>query len=82
MNLRLRASATAGPPIKPARVAKASGKPVASAKANVIVGGARRKLPVYARDDLGAGARIKGPAIIVELSATAYVSPGIHLALR
>ncbi len=79
VNLRLRASAAAGPPIKPARVAKASGKPVASAKANVIVGGARRSVPVYTRDDLGAGARIKGPAIIVELSATAYVSPEFTL---
>ena len=79
VNLRLRAAAAAGPPIKPARLAKASGKPVASAKANVIVSGARRSVPVYARDDLGAGARIKGPAIIVELSATAYVSPEFTL---
>ncbi len=79
VNLRLRASAAAGPPIKPARVAKASGKPVVSAKANVIVGGARRSVPVYTRDDLGAGARIKGPAIVVELSATAYVSPEFTL---
>ena len=27
------------------------------------------------RDELGAGARIRGPAIVVELSATAYVAP-------
>ena len=79
VNLRLRASAAAGPPIKPARVAKASGKPVATAKANVIVGGARRSVPVYTRDDLGVGTRIKGPAIVVELSATAYVSPEFTL---
>jgi N-methylhydantoinase A len=34
---------------------------------------------VFARDSLGAGARIRGPAIIVELSATAYVAPEFTL---
>jgi N-methylhydantoinase A len=75
VNIRLRASAAAGPPIKPARIAKSHAKPIASSKANVIVGAARHIVPVYARDSIGAGATIKGPAIIVELSATAYVSP-------
>ena len=73
VNIRLRASA-GGPPIASARIAKSKGKPAPTSKMNVIVGGARRSVPVYARDEIGAGARISGPAIVVELSATAYVS--------
>jgi N-methylhydantoinase A/oxoprolinase/acetone carboxylase beta subunit len=74
VNLRLRASA-ARPPIKPKRIAKAGGKLVPDSAASVILGAARRRVPVYARDRIGAGARIAGPAIVVELSATAYVAP-------
>ena len=47
--------------------------------ASVIVGGSRRSVPVYVRDEIEATATIKGPAIIVELSATAYVSPEFTL---
>ena len=54
---------------------KASGKLVPDSTANVIVGSTHRRVPVYARDAIGAGARIAGPAIIVELSATAYIAP-------
>jgi N-methylhydantoinase A/oxoprolinase/acetone carboxylase beta subunit len=79
VNIRLRASAAAGRPITPARIAKANGKPVPSAKAGVIVGTVRRSAPVYARENIGAGARIDGPAIVVELSATTYVSPEFTL---
>ena len=78
VNLRLRASA-AGPPIKPTRIAKGKGKPVSSSTMSVIVGASHRRVPVYARDAIGAGARIAGPAIIVELSATAYVAPEFAL---
>ena len=38
-----------------------------------------RAVPIYARDALGAGARIRGPAIVVELSSTAYVAPEFTL---
>jgi N-methylhydantoinase A len=78
VNLRLRASA-AGPAIKPARIANATGKPIPDSTTNVIVGASQRRVPVYARDAIGAGARIAGPAIIVELSATAYVAPEFTL---
>jgi N-methylhydantoinase A len=78
VNLRLRASA-AGPAIKPARIANATGKPIPDSTTNVIVGASHRRVPVYARDAIGAGARIAGPAIIVELSATAYVAPEFTL---
>ena len=45
----------------------------------VITGGRTRTVPVYVRDAIGAGARIRGPAIVVELSATAYVAPEFTL---
>jgi len=38
---------------------------------------ARVKTPVYNRDDLHAGARVPGPAIIDQLDATILVPPGI-----
>jgi len=44
-----------------------------------MAGGRTRAVPVYARDAIGAGARIRGPAIVVELSATAYVAPEFTL---
>jgi len=78
VNLRLRASA-ASPPIKPERIAKARGKLMPDSTANVIVGAEHRRVPVYTRDAIGAGAQIAGPAIIVELSATAYVAPEFTL---
>jgi N-methylhydantoinase A len=78
VNVRLRASA-AGPPLEPTPIAKVKGKPVSSSTMSVIVGAAPRRVPVYARDAIGAGARIAGPAIVVELSATAYVAPEFTL---
>ncbi len=91
VNLRLRAAA-GGPSIAPARIPRAKSKPMPISKMSVIVGGARRIVPVFARDEIGAGAKINGPAIIVELSATAYLSPeftlrnddfgNLHLELR
>jgi N-methylhydantoinase A/oxoprolinase/acetone carboxylase beta subunit len=50
-----------------------------ASRASVIVGGAQRTVPVYARDAIGAGARLAGPMVITELSATAYVSPEFAL---
>jgi N-methylhydantoinase A len=78
VNLRLRASA-AGPSIAPRRIPRTKSKPAPTSKLSVIVGGARRSVPVYARDEIGAGAKFNGPAIVVELSATAYVSPEFTL---
>jgi N-methylhydantoinase A/oxoprolinase/acetone carboxylase beta subunit len=74
VNLRLRASAAdARPPI--ARIRGRHGKPSPTARMPVLVGSRERITPVFERDSLGAGARVRGPAIVVELSATAYVAP-------
>jgi N-methylhydantoinase A len=78
VNLRLRASAAdAAPPLIKIPRQRSSATPIAHTQ--VLVGSRERHTPVFARDSLGAGARIRGPAIVVELSATAYVSPEFTL---
>jgi len=74
VNLRLRASAADEPPSM-AKIVHQRGAASPLARTEVLVGSRQRRAPVFARDSLGAGARIRGPAIVVELSATAYVAP-------
>jgi N-methylhydantoinase A len=74
VNLRLRSSA-AGPMTAPRKIARKSKLPTPMAHIATLVGAKRRRVPVYARDDLGAGVRIAGPLMIVELSSTSYVAP-------
>jgi N-methylhydantoinase A len=78
VNLRLRAVAN-GPPVAAARIARAKSKPAPIGKLRASVGGAIRDVAIYARESFGAGARLSGPAIIAELSATAYVAPEFTL---
>ena len=37
--------------------------------------GVEREVPVYARDDLGAGCTLRGPAVVEQLDATSVVPP-------
>jgi N-methylhydantoinase A len=74
VNLRLRASSADRPP-STAKIAHQRGAASPLARTEILVGSHQRRAPVFARDSLGAGARIRGPAIVVELSATAYVAP-------
>ncbi len=85
VNLRLRATAP-GAIAAPERLARSRGRTSPSPMRRIQVitdgrtaGGRTRTVPVYARDAIGAGARIRGPAIVVELSATAYVAPEFAL---
>ncbi|MGH7914561.1 MAG: hydantoinase/oxoprolinase family protein, partial [Candidatus Binataceae bacterium] len=78
VNLRLRATAT-GAIAAPERLARSHGQPSPMRRIQVVADGRMRAVPIYARDKIGAGARIRGPAIVVELSATAYVAPGFTL---
>jgi N-methylhydantoinase A len=73
VNLRLRAHAP-GPRIPPPRLQRRSNPGVLS-RARVLVDSAYRTVPVYERDTVGAGVSLNGPAIVVELSSTAYVAP-------
>ena len=41
--------------------------------------GVERETPVYARDDLGAGCVLRGPAVVEQLDATSVVPPGHRL---
>jgi N-methylhydantoinase A/oxoprolinase/acetone carboxylase beta subunit len=45
----------------------------------VLVGGREQSVPIFDRDALGAGARLPGPIVVVELSSTAYVAPEFDL---
>ena len=78
VNLRLRAEAI-GPITAPGRILRSKAKPNAISRTAVLAGKGRSKLPVYARDTISAGARLKGPTIVVELSATTYVAPEFTL---
>jgi N-methylhydantoinase A/oxoprolinase/acetone carboxylase beta subunit len=78
VNLRLRAVAN-GPPVAAARIARVKAKPAPIGELRASVGSAVRDVPIYARESFGAGARLSGPAIIAELSATAYVAPEFRL---
>jgi N-methylhydantoinase A len=65
--------------VVPRRLPRVSRKLSPASRASVIVGGAQRTVPVYARDAIGARTRLAGPMVITELSATAYVSPEFTL---
>ena len=52
------------------------GDPVSADTVRMFTQGRWRDTPVYRRDELGAGSRIDGPAIIAEANATTVVEPG------
>ena len=64
----------AGEPITEQAVkGKAEGKPVE--RVRMFTGGRWHEAPLYRREDLAAGQRIDGPAIIAEANATTVVEP-------
>lgn len=73
VNIRLRAHAGSHkfPRIK---IKPQQGTPEPISRVQTLVGRRARTVPVFSRKTLGAGASIRGPAIIVELSATSYVA--------
>ncbi len=78
VNIRVRAvarEAAAGPK----RIARQIGKPAPISSGRVLVGGRERTVPIYDRGSFGAGARVRGPIVVVELSSTAYVAPEFTL---
>jgi len=74
VNLRLRAIADEAV-VAPARIAKQRGQAAPESRTRTLVGNRERSIPVHARERLGAGARVRGPLIVTELTATAYVPP-------
>jgi len=61
------------------RIPRAARTPAPIDHIGVLAEGRRRKAPVYRREDLGAGIRLRGPLLMVEMSATAYVAPGFTM---
>ncbi|HXN13545.1 MAG TPA: hydantoinase/oxoprolinase family protein, partial [Candidatus Acidoferrales bacterium] len=78
VNLRIRAFAGESA-AKPKRIARRAGKPTPASSGRVLVGGREQSVPIFDRDALGAGARLPGPIVVVELSSTAYVAPEFDL---
>ena len=78
VNVRLQISATEYAH-RPRRIARAARAPAPIDRIEVLVDSRRRLIPVYQREQLGAGIRVKGPLLLVELSATAYVAPGFMM---
>jgi N-methylhydantoinase A len=76
----LRVSGTGSEPVRRAaasRTAKRSSRrPAPVATAPVVFAGKARATPIYERDALPAGFRVRGPAIVVEYSSTTVVTPG------
>jgi len=78
VNLRLRSHAE-GPAIVPARITSGSKSPSALRKIRTITSKTSRDVPIYEREAIGARTRLRGPLIVVELSATSYVAPEFDL---
>jgi N-methylhydantoinase A len=76
INFRLTAVGQMEPP-RLARVAEAAGAPPAWATRDVHVGsGGFGPCPIYRRDQLGAGVRLSGPAIVEEEDSTTLIYGG------
>jgi N-methylhydantoinase A/oxoprolinase/acetone carboxylase beta subunit len=79
VNIRIRATAIGKTATALKKIARIKGKAVPISRAPVIVGDRQRTVPIYSRDTLGAGTRLRGPIVVVELSSTAYVAPEFEL---
>ena len=66
-------------PLEMPTVPSADVEPVPRRMREARFNGVERKVPVYARDDLGAGCSMHGPAIIEQLDATSVVPPDHRL---
>jgi N-methylhydantoinase A len=78
VNIRIRAIA-AESSARPKRIAHQKGKPQPISRGKALVGDRERMVPIYDRETIGAGARISGPLVVVELSSTGYVAPEFTL---
>jgi len=78
VNIRIRAIA-AESSARPKRIARQKGKPQPISRGKALVGDRERMVPIFDREAIGAGARIAGPLVVVELSSTGYVAPEFTL---
>ena len=73
VSLRVRATGVTQKPRAKRWAPRQSGSARPFQTARVLLGERSEQIPVYARDDLRAGARLAGPAIITEYSSTTLV---------
>ena len=66
-------------PLELPTVPAADGEPAPRHTREARFAGVEREVPVYARDDLGAGCALRGPAVIEQLDATSFVPPDHRL---
>ncbi len=78
VNIRIRAIA-AQSRSRPKRIARRKGAPAPISRRKALVGDRERMVPIYDREAIGAGVRIAGPLVVVELSSTGYVAPEFTL---
>lgn len=76
VSLRVRAVGITDKPILKRFARTKRGKAVPSYTASVYFGLRATRAPVYRRDDLSAGAKLKGPAIISEYSSSTLIPAG------
>jgi N-methylhydantoinase A/oxoprolinase/acetone carboxylase beta subunit len=55
---------------------------VAASRATVHAGGRSRAAAVWARETLAAGARVSGPAVVLDAGATLWIPDGWHARVR
>src|SRR6185369_13818079 len=76
VSLRLRATGVTDKPRLARSTSTARLKTKPSRAASVYLTERAASVPVYAREDLSAGAKFQGPAIITEYSSTTLVTAG------
>jgi 5-oxoprolinase (ATP-hydrolysing) len=65
------------------RLAPQQGRPTAKRTTRLFIAGAFvEDVPVYDRAELGAGATLRGPALLLDPTGTLTLEPGFHAALR
>ncbi len=70
------------PPVTLPRVAAAVGAPVPLRTTRLFADGRfHEEVPVFLRESLGAGARLVGPALVLEATSTLCVDPGFALSV-
>jgi N-methylhydantoinase A len=79
VNIRIRAIAAGSVSTAPKKIARIKSKAAPISRAAVMVADHERIVPIYSRDSLGAGTRLRGPIVVVELSSTTYVAPEFEL---
>jgi N-methylhydantoinase A len=77
VNLRLQATgAVRKPTLRPEAVVESDGNAARLGHKRVVCAGGPAEVDLYARERLAPGARLAGPALVVQMDSTVYVPPG------